>query len=117
MEKRSNEERLELFADLIEPAAEILGDKAVADTMRTGTRAAAVSAAIKGHKKAVITILAALDGVAVADYRVPGPVGIMKRLLELINDPEIQELFTLQAQKPDAADSGSAMENTEGGAN
>lgn len=115
---RTNEEQLELFADLLEPAAEIFGDKEIAKVFKTGGKpVTAVKMAIKNHKASVIELLARLDGVAPEDYRVPNPFALSLKLLNLFNDPTISNLFTSQGQTSAAAFSGSATESTEDGAN
>lgn len=103
---RTNEEQLELFADLIEPAGEVLADEAVRDALIDGKPLIAVKTAIKAHKAAVIQILALLDGEDPAQYRVPGPLGMTAKLLSLVNSKEFSELFIGQAPKADAASSG-----------
>lgn len=115
---RSNEEQLELFADLIEPAAEIMGDKQIAKLLQSGSKPAkAVKYAIKNHKQAVIEMLARLDGVDPEDYIVPGPIGLSMKLINLFNNPEIKSLFIVQGQNEIAADSGPATENIGDGVN
>lgn len=115
---RSNEDQLELFADLIEPAAEIMADKQVAKILQSGARPAkAVKLAIKNHKQAVIELLARLDGVDPEDYIVPGPIGLTMKLVNLFNQPDIKDLFTVQDQSEIAADSGPATETTGDGVN
>ena len=114
--QRSNEEALDLFADLLDPAAEIILDNDIISVFRNGGKPIdAVKAAIKNHKAAVIEILALIDDVPVEDYRV-NVLALPVKLLRLFNQPEIKELFIGQSQKS-AASSGSAMENTEDGAN
>jgi len=52
MKERTNEEELELFADLLEPAAEIFADPAVEDAFKSGrTVASAVKVAIKPQER------------------------------------------------------------------
>lgn len=115
---RTNEEQLELFADLLEPAAEIISDKEVAEILRgKGKPVTAVKLAIKNHKSAVIELLAALDGKTPEAYSVPGPVALTAKLVAMLNDPELKDLFTLQPQKTGAGSSGAATESTEDGAN
>ena len=115
---RSNEEKLELFADLIEPAAEIMGDKEVAKMLQGGGRPAkAVKLAIKNHKQAVIELLARLDGYDPKDYVVPSPIGLAVKLVNLFSSAEMKDLFTVQGQNETADDSGSAMESTGDGVN
>ena len=111
----NNEDRLELFADLIEPAGEIIGDKEVAKLLQGGKIAKAVKHAIKSHKTAVIEILARLDGAEPSEYTVPGPIGLTTKLVNLFIDPEIQTLFQSGPQSENAASSGPVMANIEGG--
>ena len=116
MSQRSNEEELELFADLLEPAAEILTDNAVRGVLQGGGKPiTAIKYAIKNHKKAVIEILARIDGVPVEEYRISA-IALPIKLLQLVNRPEVEELFSSAGQMSDAARSGSHMENTEDGA-
>lgn len=114
--KRTNEEALELFADILEPAAEVLADKELADIIRGGGKPVkAVAVAIRKHKAEIIEILARIDGADPEEYEVNVLV-LPVRLINLLNRPEIKELFTLQGQTGDAASSGSATENTGDGA-
>ena len=94
---------------MIEPIAEILTDEAVSEPIKRGEKPITiVKSCIKNHKKAIIEILALLEGVAVEEYVVPPPAGLLMKLMNLINDPMVQEVFTLQGQIPTAASSGSA---------
>lgn len=105
------EEALDLFADLLEPASEIMTDKEFVEYTRAGNAVKAVKTAIKEHKKAVIEILARLDGVEPDEYKV-GVLTIPVKLLELVNDPALKDLFMQQGQKKENAASGSATEPT-----
>ena len=105
------EAAMDMLADLIEPAGEIFGDKGVADAYRNGNKLGAVKVAIKNHKKAVIEILAVLDGVPVEEY-CPNLFSLPVKLLEILNDKDLLQLFTLQGQTGDATSSVSASENT-----
>lgn len=105
------EDALEVLADLLEPAAEIFGDKEFSQLYKTN-RMEAVKFALKQKGKAVITILAVLDNEDPATYK-PGLLTIPARLLEILNDPDLVSLFTSQEQSTDKTSSGPAMENTE----
>ena len=109
---RTNEQNLDLFADLMEPLAEILTDEAVTSAVKGegGKPIKAVKAAIKGHHRAIIEILAALEGLDADSYVVPPPAALLMKIMNLINDPDVQSLFTLQGQNDVAASSGSATE-------
>ena len=105
------EAALDLLADLIEPAGEIMSDKEIGDVFKKN-RFKAIGLAIKNHKKAVMQILATMDGVPVDEYKC-NVFSLPVKILELLNDPEMIRLFQYQGQTGDANSSGSASENTE----
>ena len=105
------EEALDLLADLIEPAGEIMSDKEIGDLFKKN-RFKAIGLAIKNHKKAVMQIMATMDGVPVDEYKC-NVFTLPVKILELLNDSELIRLFTYQGQTGDANSSGSASENTE----
>lgn len=108
-----DEAALELLADLIEPAAEIMADKELAKMLKEGKAGLkAVSYAIKNHKEAVMQILALLEGVPVEEYHC-NVLTLPAKLLEILNDKELMQLFTLQGQTMEATLSASVLENTE----
>ena len=107
-----DEQALELLADLIEPASEIIGDEAVRNAAASGKTWRAVSVAIKNHKKAVMQVLAALEGVPPEDFHC-NVMTLPAKLVELFDDPDIAQLFTFAGQKEDAPPSGSLTANTE----
>lgn len=111
MAELSNEEILDRFADLIEPACEILADTEIREQAKDGTKAAIAALAIKRHKAAVIRILAVTDGVPVEGYKV-NPFMIPVKLIRLLNMPEVKDLFTGQAQTTAEGFSGSATAST-----
>lgn len=107
----NGEDALDVLADIVEPMAEILSDKQVTDGFRSGMMIQAVKAAIKGHKKAVLEVMATLDGEPVETYA-PNLVTLPVKIMELLNDPMLQGLFSSESQT-DAASSGSATESIE----
>ena len=108
MEKmRSNEEALEIFADILEPAGEIIGDDEVKDLLRGSDRMKAVKVAIKKHKAAIIEILARIDGVEPEEYKI-GIFTLPAKVISLLNNEDVQELFIGQGQNGGGASSGSA---------
>lgn len=118
MAERSNEERLDMFADMMEPATEILSDPELQKILNGGgAPLKAVKPAIKNHKAACIAILAALEETPVEEYRVPSPGAFFMKVLALFAKPEVQALFTSRSQENAKGSSGSATANTEGGAN
>lgn len=115
------DDALEVLAELLEPAVEILADADIAAAWRdknpNKTRGQkqlkAVSIAIKKHKEAVIAILAALDHETPDEYREKiNVVTLPKKLLEVLNDKDLRNFFTSQEQTK-GEPSGSASANTE----
>lgn len=107
---------LELVADLIDPVTEIMSDPVVAAAYRgtekePGSKAKAIKVAIKTHKKAITTILALMDEEDPKTYE-PSAMVIPVRLLQILNDPDMNSLFTLPDQSSEENTSGSASENT-----
>ena len=105
------EAALDILADLIEPAGEIMSDKQIGDIFKEN-RFKAIGLAIKNHKNAVMQILAVLDGVPVEEYKC-NVFTLPVKILELLNDPALIQLFSYQGQTGDAKSSGSVSENTE----
>ena len=104
------EAALDILADLIEPAGEIMSDKEIGEVFKKN-RFKAIGLAIKNHKKAVMQIMATMDGVPVDEYKC-NVFTLPAKILELLNDSELIRLFTYQGQTGDANSSGSVSENT-----
>ena len=104
------EAALDILADLIEPAGEIMSDKEIGEVFKKN-RFKSIGLAIKKHKKAIMQILATIDGVPVDEYKC-NVFTLPVKILELLNDPDLIQLFTYQGQTGDAKASGSASENT-----
>lgn len=104
------EAALDALAEMLEPASEIMTDAEFIRNIREGDRMTAAKVAIKNHKKAIIAIMAATEGVKPEDYEV-NLLTLPMKLIEILNDPEITGLFQSQGQTKTF--SGSATENTE----
>lgn len=118
---RTNDDKLELFADVLEPVAVILADDEVTGTIKRDEPAIrVVRNAIKLHKEQVIEILARIDGVDPEEYKFD-PIRVTMKLLGFFNRPDVQhmvnEVFTSPRKSADGASSGAATENTVDGAN
>ena len=105
------EAALDLLADLIEPAGEIMSDKEIGEVFKEN-RFNAIGLAIKNHKSALMQILATMDGFRVEEYKC-NVFSLPVKILELLNDPALVQLFTYQGQMGDANSSGSASESIE----
>ena len=105
------EAALDALADLIDPVSEIISDKEFVMLARTNApRTKLIKAAIKNNKKAVIQALAILDGKNPDEFEV-NILTLPSKLIEILNDPAVSELFSLQGQT--GTSSGSATENIE----
>ena len=107
------EKALDVIADLLDPVAEIMGDKEISEILQSGKAPIkAIKLALKNHKRAVLDMMAAIDGEDPETYQ-PSIFVLPKRLLELLNDPEVQRLFGSQEQTSDGISSGPVQENIE----
>ena len=104
------EAAINCLADIIEPAVAILSDKEVVDAVKSDNKIGAITKALKLHKKEVADIVAALDGVSVDEINV---ISLPMKLLEILNDPIVVNLFQSQGQTEGQTSSGSASENIE----
>ena len=110
-----NEDALEVLADLLEPVQEILTDEGFKDIIKKGISKAEekVSLAkylLKNHSKAIIAILARLNG---GDKYEANIAEILTQVLDLINDPVLIDFFASQVRNWGGAISTPAMANTE----
>lgn len=106
------DDALELIADLLEPATEIMSDKDVKTAYYSKNMASAVKTAIKGHKDAVRLILALLGGYDTETYN-PNVTEIVQSAMQILTDKALQDLFTYPNQKSEEDISGSVSENSE----
>ena len=100
---------LELIADIIEPATEILADPAIKEAF-SRSKMAAIKVAIKSHKNAIREIVARLDGKNPEEYHFTA-LSLPIKLLSVFNDPDLQQLFTSSGQTADETACSSASEN------
>lgn len=107
-----NEEAIEVLADIIEPAAYIMADPEITKLFNSGKpKLLVVKYALKEHKQDVIEVIAALHRSKPEDLKFT-MVSLIKDLLDLLNDPELLQVFTLQGQETDGEHSGAVMETT-----
>lgn len=95
------ERALDVLADMIEPVAEIMGDNEISTILQSGKAPIkAIKLALKNHKRAILDMMAAIDGEDPETYQ-PSIFVLPKRLLDLLNDPEVQRLFSSQEATSD----------------
>ena len=104
------EAALDILADMIEPVGEIMSDKEIGKVCKKN-RPKAIALTIKKHKKAVMQIMATMDGVSVEEYKC-NVLTLPIKILEILNDPALVQLFTYQGQTGGAKSSGSVPEHT-----
>jgi hypothetical protein len=113
-----NEDAIDVLADLIEPAGEIFSDTEILQSIRNDKTKIAhtVRLALKKHNKAVVEILAVLNGMDVEAYKKTGlctPVTVLKDCIEIVNDKELKDFFISQAKMMAEESSILPAENTE----
>lgn len=87
------EEALDVLAEIIEPAAEIFTDENVKNALKVeNNKAKAAKIILKDHNKAVLTLMAALEGVPIEKYQ-PTLFALPSLILGVLNDPELNSLF------------------------
>ena len=87
------EQALDVLADIIEPVTAICIDEEIQSMVKSGVPTLKmVKPIIKNHKKEIVEILAILDGENPAEYEV-NVLTLPIKLLELLNDPSIKQLF------------------------
>lgn len=87
------EQALEVLADLMEPVAEICSDEEITNLLNEDVQVLKIAQKmLKNHKKAVITILAVLDGKDPENYEV-NILTLPVKLFEVLNDKRLQQLF------------------------
>ena len=106
---------LNVLANLIEPAGEIMTDKEVLAQLRKGgNKFTGIALALRKHPDAVISILATLDEKTPEEYAETLTVSTLPmKLLEVLNDPTVVQLFFSQGQTEAVTSSGSASAKTE----
>lgn len=106
------ERALDVIAELITPLSEIMNDKNIKAITQSKDRLELIKVLLKDHKHSILTIMALLDGEEPENYE-PNIVEIPMKLFNLLNDPDITQLFFSQAQTVGQTQSSSAMANTE----
>ena len=112
-----DEEAIDLLADIIEPAYNIMSDETVRKAFKSEKKLISLAKTIcTNHKKEVFEILAAMDGKKVEDYHCTF-FTLPFRVLEILNNQELLDFFSSAAGMTASESSISAMENTADGTN
>ena len=107
------EKALEVLADVLEPLMRIMADKDIKKAYQgeNTNKIKFIQTLLKTHSKDVIEIMAILDGADPKTYEI-NLLSLPAKLLEIINDPIMQDLFSSQAQNDTGTSFGLAMEDT-----
>lgn len=87
---------LDVIAEIIDPLSELSVDDEFKNLINSGQRIEAVKHAIKNHKKAIIQIMASLEGEKVEDYHfnlISLPIKLMRLVNEIGENEELKMLF------------------------
>lgn len=111
--KLSDEEKLDLIADVFDPAAKIVSDPSVKKAYANGEGRAIdiFKAALKADHDSVIEILAAFAGVEKSSY-VLNMVDPISVYADIVTNSELVSVFAYAGQLGGAKSSGSHTENT-----
>ena len=106
-----NEQAIEALANMFDPIVEIASDAEIVSAARNNDKVSTVKLMLKNHSRAIFELLAASEGVSPDEYEC-NMLTLPMKLLELLNQPELNFLFLSQGQEMPTS-SGSATENTE----
>ena len=107
------EEAIELWADLLDPFIDIVGDKKIAGMLRSKMPPVLVARdIIKNYRTQVEQILLRIDDTPINGLNIL--IRLVSVLSEIGKDPTIQSFFvSVPEDKKEKNSSGSVMENTE----
>lgn len=111
------EAALDVLADIIEPLTAVLADPELQELAKAENKSMIKYARpmLKNHKAEIIEILARLENEPVDEYKDKITIlTLPAKLLEFLNDPEVQALFQSQHQSAvePLPNFGAATENT-----
>lgn len=106
------EDALDILAELIEPATEIISDVEIKKIAEEKDRPKLIKHIIKNHKSSLIEVLSILERKNPSEYaKEINVLTLPTKLLELLNDKELMELFSSAEQTVGTNASGSATES------
>ena len=107
------EDALDVLADLLDPVSEICVDEKIKELYKDkeaeNKKLKMATLILRNHKKAIIKILAILEGVKLEEYK-PSLAVLPVLVLQLLNDPDVISVFRFAGPETSF---GSATENTQ----
>lgn len=107
-----NEDALDVLVNILDPVTEIFTDKKFEEEWKKDVKGA-IKYVIGAHKKAVIELLAGVEGIPVNEFEI-SLIQIPIRLFELLNDADTLDFFDAQGLKISGMSFTSVMQNTGG---
>ena len=108
------EEALDVLADIIDPAVEIMVDPEIRKLSHENNKMAIIKAILKDHKKSIIEILATMEGMSVDEFMTKlNILTLPYKVLSLFNDKELISFFIYAGSMGDVLSSFESAENTE----
>ena len=110
------EKALDVLADILEPIQTIMADETAKNLLKGGSAGAVKTCQylLKEHKKEVIEIMAITELTSVEEFTEKlSVITLPVKVLEILNDPELQTLFTSLSQNEEADNSGSVLGTTQ----
>ena len=107
------DEQCDALCMLIDPAEELTGDKELLALIRDRKLWKAAGRILSEHREAVRHILAAFDGCDPSAVRL-NLLALPGKIVEILSNPDLIQLFTLQLPGLGQIYSGGASANTEG---
>ena len=109
-----NEDALDLLIGILEPSTKIFSDEKVKKLFsdKKASKLSIIKDIIKFHKKEIIEILAAMEGKDFKQYK-GNIVTMTQQILDIFNDPVMNDFFSSQVQMLANASSGQHTENIE----
>lgn len=105
------DEQCDALCMLIDPAEELTSDKELLGMVRDRKLWKAAGRILKEHREAVRYILAAFDGIDPADVRL-NLLALPGKIVEILSNPDLIQLFTLQLPEVGRMYSGGASAGT-----
>lgn len=107
-----DDEALELLEKILDPVCVIMANKEIVSMWKRGKRDIFLArAVIKNHKKEIVEIIAAMhkEDPDKVHFTLPS---LLRDVMDLMDDPDLDAVFTSQSQRTVEESSGSATGNT-----
>ena len=109
----TGDKAVEVLADIMIPASTIMADEGFKEMVKKGTSYMNIAGYIlKQHKSAVLDMY---EPLMQESREKATPIKLIQLIMDIVQDPELSNLFTSQGQQETLTSSGSAMASTEDG--